>query len=133
MSAYRKIAVCDREYLWKYIFDDDDYQNDSFIVIKSADKKGKLVVYFRTGKWDAGYCPFHKGVPALYKNSPVTINLNQPRYIAEIIFYALNQFQCGFLSGSTELDNGIEILHDLGYEFEYEKKWDSSDLETLGD
>ena len=124
MSAYREIVVHDKEYLWKYIFDDDDYQNDSYIIIKDVGKKGKLVVCFRTGKWDHGYCPFNKGISALYKNEPVTINLNQPHFVAEIISYALNLLQSEYLSGTVNLNKGIEILHDIGYEFEYQKKWD---------
>jgi len=124
MSAYRKLLIDDEEYLWKYIFDDDDYLTDSFIVIKDVGKKGKLVVYFRTGKWDTGYCPFNKGISALYKNESVTINLNQPRFVAEILTHTLKMLQIKYLSGTIELNNGIEILHDIGYEFEYRKKWD---------
>jgi len=119
--SFRKITVNDNEYLWKYFFDDDDCQCDSSIVIKTSDKKGKLVIYFRTWKWDYGYCPFNKGVPAIYRNEPVTINLNQPRFISEIISFAFNQLQIDFRSSTITLNNGIELLHDIGYEFKYQK------------
>ena len=116
MSAFRKIVVDGKEYLWKYSFDDYDYQLDSSVVVKSDDKKGKLIVYFRTGKLDFGYCPFNRGLPAMRYNEAVTINLNQPRFIAEIISSALNQLEVDCLSGTVELGNGIELLHSLGYE-----------------
>ncbi|WP_159458133.1 MULTISPECIES: hypothetical protein [Listeria] len=58
MTTFRKITVEGQKFLWKYSFDDYDYQNDSSLIIKSADTNGKLLIYFRTGKWDSGYCPF---------------------------------------------------------------------------
>lgn len=123
MALLRKIVVNGKEYLWTYSFDDYDYQNDSSLVVKSADKKGKLIVYFKTDKWDHGYCPFNKGVQATLNNEPVTINLNQPRFAAEIIAFVLDKLQVDCLSGTVELDDGIQILHDLGYEFDYQKSW----------
>ena len=123
MAAFRKIVVKGAEYLWQYSFDDYDYQNDSFLVVKSADKKGKLIIYFRTEKWDYGYCPFNKGVPAIFQNEPVVINLNQPRFAAEIIAFALSRLPMGLL-GTVEMHDGINILHEIGYEFEYQKGWE---------
>lgn len=121
---FRKIVIEGKEYLWKYSFDSYDYQGDSAIVVKSADKTGKLVIYFRTWQWDHGYCPFNKGVPAMYQKQPVVINLNQPRFIAEIVKFALDRLQNGTLTGTVEVDDGIEMLHGLGYEFDYQKQWD---------
>lgn len=123
MSAFRKIMIDSKEYLWKYTFDDYDYQEDSSLVIKSAEKKGKLIIYFRTGKYDTGYCPFQKGVPAVNKNEFITINLNQPRFVSELFTFAIGKLQVKSLSGTIELTNGIEMLHELGYIFDYEKQW----------
>ncbi|WP_088808594.1 MULTISPECIES: hypothetical protein [Listeria] len=122
MTTFRKITVEGQKFLWKYSFDDYDYQNDSSLIIKSADTNGKLLIYFRTGKWDSGYCPFNKGVPALYQGQRITINLNQPRFIAEIIAYVREQLDLKLLLGTVELDNGIELLRDIGYVFDYQKQ-----------
>ena len=121
MSEFRTITSDGEKYLWKYCFDDDDFQLDSFLVIRSEDKNGKLIINFRTGMHDHGYCPFNKGIPALYQNEPVTINLHQPRFIAQIISFVTNQMQIRISPGTAELNNGIEILHKIGYEFEYQK------------
>lgn len=123
MSSLRKIIVDEKEYLWKYNFDDYDYQCDSSLIIISTEGKGQLIIHFRTEKWDFGYCPFNKGVEAQYKGERVIINLNQPRFIAELIRYAINHLKVDTLTGTVALDNGIEILHAIGYKFEYEKKW----------
>lgn len=121
MSGLREITVYEQEYFWKYVFDDDDCQNDSFILVKCKNKTGKLLVYFKKESWEYGYCPFNKGIQAMFDGQPILINLNQPRFIAEIIKYALNYLKVENLVGTLSLDNGIEILHKLGYEFEYKK------------
>ncbi|MGY3778189.1 hypothetical protein ACWOAV_05735 [Isobaculum melis] len=90
-------------------------------ILVSADKKGKLIIYFRTYQWDYGYCPFNKGLPACYRNEHVIINLNQPKYIAEMIDYLLQQPKLDFLCQTVELNNGLELLHQLGYVFDYKK------------
>ncbi len=121
MAGLRKIVINQQEYLWKYVFDDYDYQNNSYIVVKSLDKKGKLIINFRTDSWEFGYCPFNKGVQAKLNGEPTVINLNQPKYIAEIVKYAQEDLKIEKVVGTIVLDNGFEILHNLGYEFEYKK------------
>ena len=124
MSEFRTITSDGEKYLWKYNYDEDDCQLDSFLVVRSEDKKGKLIIYFSTGKWDWGYCPFNKGVPAVYQNEPVIINLNQPWFTAQIISFVINQMQVRISPGTAELYNGIEILHKIGYEFDYRKAFE---------
>ena len=69
MLPFRKITIDGEEHLRKYNFDDDDYQIDSSLVIRSADKKGKLVIDFKTGLMDFGYCPFNKGCGVVKKSA----------------------------------------------------------------
>lgn len=71
IASFRKIIVGGKEYQWKYTFDDYDYQCASSLVIRSGDKKGKLVIEFRTDTNDHGYCPFNTGVSAINQNEPV--------------------------------------------------------------
>ncbi len=121
MSGLRKITVSEQEYFWKFVFDENDCLNDSFILVKSINKTGKLLVYFKKESWEHGFCPFNKGVQAKFNGQPILINLNQPRFIAEIIKYALDYLKVEKFVGTLSLDNGIEILHNLGYELEYKK------------
>ena len=120
----RKIVVNGKEYLWQYSFDDYDYQMDSYLTIKTADRKGKLMISFRGEKNDFGYCPFNKGLEAICRGEKVIINLNQPRFVAELIAAALAHLVAAHLEGTTMLKNGVELLRGLGYEFEYGKRWD---------
>jgi len=126
MSTFRRIIVKEKEYLWKYSYDDNDYQNVSSLIVKSIDKKGKLIIYFKTKTWDQGYCPFNQGIPAKLKNKQVVINLNQPHYVEELIVVVLDKSQINDLIGTVVIDDGIQLFHDLGYDFEYQKTWDNS-------
>ncbi len=123
MSGLRKIVINGCEYLWKYVFDDYDYHGDSYILIKSIDKNGKLIISFCVGPSDYGYCPFNKGVEAIYRGERIIINLNQPRFIAETVKFVFENLNVDKLVGTISLDNGIEIIHKLGYEFEYSKSF----------
>lgn len=114
MSSLRKITVHGQAFLWKYTFDDYDCWNHSRLFIKSAAQKGQLIVHFQAAP--PGYCPFNEGVPAVYRGEPVVINLNRPRFAAEILAYALEQ-HIDFQTGVTEITNGLAILKGLGYDF----------------
>lgn len=130
MAGLRKISVDGNDYLWSYHFDDYDYQNASQLVVKSADKKGSLIVLFGERNPAVGYCPFNRGVEATLKGKQVTINLNQPRFVAEILTHILKEKKMDRLVGTTMLQNGIEILRDMGYIFDYEKTWEPDVLKV---
>lgn len=61
MSAFRKIMIDSKEYLWKYTFDDYDYQEDSSLVIKSSEKKESLSSILEPVSMTPDIAPFKKG------------------------------------------------------------------------
>ena len=116
----RKIVVKERTFLWNYHFDDYDYQNDSQIVIKDNDRKGKLIIRFHTEDFGHGYCPFNKGLRATKDGEEITINLNRPKFIAEILTYVLDaRLHDNGFDATHEYKDGLKILNELGYTFEY--------------
>ena len=128
MGIFRKITVRGKSFLWTYSFDDYDYQLDSNIVIKDCGKKGKLVVRFRAAKgkdgWgEHGKCPFNKGLHAKKGGEEVVLNLNRPKFAAEILEHILDNRPKGSEFDSTEYYDGISILNDLGYTFDYHLSW----------
>lgn len=48
----------------------------------------------------------------------VLINLNQPRFIAEIIIYLFDE-HIEYISKDIQYIDGLKILRSLGYRFEY--------------
>ena len=120
----REIVVKERTFLWSYHFDDSDYQLDSKIVIKDNDRKGKMIIMFHTEDFGHGYCPFNKGLRATKDGEEVTINLNQPRFIAEILVYILDtRLHDNGFDTTLEYNDGLKILNGLGYVFDYKLNW----------
>ncbi|EHR8837895.1 hypothetical protein ABJ851_003290 [Shigella flexneri] len=118
MATLRKIVVDGRTWLWCYRYYYSD-ERDSYIRIISDDKQGQVVIYFRVGAYNYGGCPFNDGLAAFYRGEKITINMNQPRFIAQLLAHVLKDIPGRTLSGVMEYQNGIGMLHQLGYEFEY--------------
>ncbi|MCL2677791.1 MAG: hypothetical protein FWE85_01915 [Clostridiales bacterium] len=120
MQAFRNIVVKDKTFLWTYIFDDDDLQIDSNIIIKDCDRKGKLVIQLlNPNRNEHGYCPFNMGLPALKDSEEVVINLNRPKYIAEILEHILDCYLHDDGFNTTGHYDGLKILTEMGYVFNY--------------
>ncbi|EHG5995956.1 hypothetical protein [Escherichia fergusonii] len=118
MAKLRKIVVAGRTWLWVYRYYYAD-ERDCYLRIISEDKKTQFVIYFRTATYHYGDCPFNNGLPALYNNVKININLNQPRFVAQLLTYVLENILQGTPSGVIEFGNGNEMLQQLGYEFDY--------------
>jgi len=121
MAIFRKIVVRNRTFLWAYIFDNDDHQNASQIIIKDCETKRKIIIQFQSSADEYhGDCPLNMGMSAVKDGKEVVINFNRPKYIAEILIYILDLRLHDDRFDTTEYYNdGIEILGKLGYIFDY--------------
>lgn len=120
MAKLRKIVVADRTWLWvyRYYYYTVD-ERDCYLRIISEDKKRQIVIYFRGDIYHYGGCLLNDGLPALHNNVKININLNQPRFVAQLLTYVLENILQGTPSGVIEYENGNEMLQQLGYEFDY--------------
>ncbi|MGS2793848.1 hypothetical protein ACU6R3_19905 [Escherichia coli] len=118
MAKLRKIVVAGRTWFWVYRYYYAD-ERDCYLRIISEDKKAQFVIYFRTPTYHYGCHPLNDGLPALYNNVKININLNQPRFVAQLLTYVLENILQGTPSGVIEYENGNEMLQQLGYEFDY--------------
>lgn len=118
IARFRKIKVNDKMYEWLYSFDDYDWHEPSHLVIRTQDKSTKLILYFSSEDNGVGHCPFNTGVNAIKDGEQVLINLNQPRFIAEIIIYLFDE-HIEYISKDIQYIDGLKILRELGYRFEY--------------
>lgn len=119
MALFRKIVVGGHEYEWKYTFDDYDWQEPSHLVFRSVDRKLKIILYFRSPGWEIGKCPFNAGLPAVKDGRPVIMNMNRPGIAAELLRYLLEYRLWPSSRGILVFRDGLDILHELGYRFEY--------------
>lgn len=120
LAFFRKIVVDGREYEWKFSFDDYDWHEPSHLVFRSLDRTLKIILQFHTDADGIGKCPFNSGVPAIKEGQSVTINLNQPRFVAEILQYLLVSCVQLNTKGILNFEDGTDILRILGYQFEYQ-------------
>lgn len=112
MGKFRKIIVDNSEYMWLFRYDGYDYQNFPYLLITAkAFPKATLHINFPIKE----HFLLNSGLPAVFQGQRVSINLNQPLFISQIIQQCSKQADLSILTGYHYL-NGLDILKTAGYE-----------------
>lgn len=112
MGKFRKIIVDDSEYMWLFRYDGYDYQNYPYLMITTkVFPKATLRINFPIKE----HFLLNSGLPAVFQEERVSINLNQPLFISQIIQECCKQVDLSNLTGYHHL-NGLDILGTIGYE-----------------
>ncbi len=123
MAFFRKITVNGKTFEWRFSVDNYDWQLPSHLVFRALERKLKIILYFipdDNGKSvQIGKCPFQTGLRAFREGEVVLINLNQPRFVAELLQYLLEVRIKPEETGIVTFSDGKEILRVLGYTFQY--------------
>ena len=123
MAFFRKITVNGKTFEWRFSVDNYDLQLPSHLVFRAPERKLKIILYFipdDNGKSvQIGKCPFQTGLRAFREGEVVLINLNQPRFVAELLQYLLEVRIKPEETGIVTFSDGKEILRVLGYTFQY--------------
>ncbi len=123
MAFFRKITVNGKTFEWRFSVDNYDWQLPSHLVFRAPERKLKIILYFipdDNGKSvQIGKCPFQTGLRAFREGEVVLINLNQPRFVAELLQYLLEVRIKPEETGIVTFSDGKEILRLLGYTFQY--------------
>ena len=123
MAFFRKITVNGKTFEWRFSVDNYDWQLPSHLVFRAPERKLKIILYFipdDNGKSvQIGKCPFQTGLRAIREGEVVLINLNQPRFVAELLQYLLEVRIKPEETGIVTFSDGKEILRVLGYTFQY--------------
>ncbi|MCI9399924.1 MAG: hypothetical protein HFJ07_08930 [Lachnospiraceae bacterium] len=123
MAFFRKITVNGKTFEWRFSVDNYDWQLPSHLVFRAPERKLKIILYFipdDNGKSvQIGKCPFQTGLRAFREGEVVLINLNQPRFVAELLQYLLEVRIKPEETGIVTFSDGKEILRVLGYTFQY--------------
>ncbi|MCX4374864.1 MAG: hypothetical protein OSJ61_01700 [Lachnospiraceae bacterium] len=123
MAFFRKITVNGKTFEWRFSVDNYDWQLPSHLVFRAPERKLKIILYFipdDNGKSvQIGKCPFQTGLRAFREGEVVLINLNQPRFVAELLQYLLEVRIKPEETGIVTFSDGKEILRGLGYMFQY--------------
>jgi hypothetical protein len=123
LAFFRKITVNGKTFEWRFSVDNYDWQLPSHLVFRAPERKLKIILYFipdDNGKSvQIGKCPFQTGLRAFREGEVVLINLNQPRFVAELLQYLLEVRIKPEETGIVTFSDGKEILRVLGYTFQY--------------
>jgi hypothetical protein len=123
LAFFRKITVNGKTFEWRFSVDNYDWQLPSHLVFRAPERKLKIILYFipdDNGKSvQIGKCPFQTGLRAFREGEVVLINLNQPRFVAELLQYLLEERLKPEETGTVTFSDGKEILRLLGYTFQY--------------
>jgi len=123
LAFFRKITVNGKTFEWRFSVDNYDWQLPSHLVFRAPERKLKIILYFipdDNGKSvQIGKCPFQTGLRAFREGEVVLINLNQPRFVAELLQYLLEVRIKPEETGIVTFSDGKEILRGLGYMFQY--------------
>lgn len=123
MAFFRKITVNGKTFEWRFSVDNYDWQLPSHLVFRALERKLKIILYFipddNGDSVQIGKCPFQTGLRAFREGEVVLINLNQPRFVAELLQYLLEVRIKPEETGIVTFSDGKEILRVLGYTFQY--------------
>lgn len=112
MRSFRSIVVNNAKFRWRFRYDDYDYCFPSYLLfLPEGNPKAEIRVVFR-GKQEKFW--LNVGLSAIKDGEIFQINLNQPRYSAEILRFCLQQVDFSEKL-RWELD-GDAALRVLGYQ-----------------
>ena len=112
MRKFRKITVNNFEYKWFFCYKRYDYQKNPYLLIVAKDSpETTLHINFPLKDHFMLNC----GIPAAFHGQQVSINLNQPFFIAQIVQWCSEQEDLFKQMGYQYL-NGSDILKAIGYE-----------------
>lgn len=114
MRTFRKIIVDNLEYKWLFRYDDYEYQNFPYLLI-TAKASPKTTLHIRFPMKE--HFLLNSGMPADFRGQQVSINLNRPFFVSQIIQWCEKQEDLFGRTGYQYLD-GLDILKAIGYDFD---------------
>ena len=112
MRKFRKITVNNLEYKWLFQNKSYDNQKNPYLLIVAKDSpKTTLHINFPIKEHFLLNC----GIPAAFHGQQVSLNLNQPFFISQIVQWCSDQEDLFKQTGYQYL-NGSDILKAIGYE-----------------
>lgn len=108
-----KIVVGGHTYWWSYQTVRDMYYRSTLTLI-TEDRKNKWIVKFTTIDTITAGSPLNEGLRVIKEGQNYAINLNQPKYVAEVLQYVLDMGLDTSAKNVHEL-NGNDLLAGMGY------------------
>lgn len=111
----RKIVVNGNTYFWSYRGVKGDVSKSTLTVI-SDNKAIRYMFHFSTRDTYTAGNPLNEGLPMIKENEKFLINLNQPKYVAQILQSILDHDLADYSVKKSYDFNGNELLLSMGYQ-----------------
>ena len=117
----RKIIVRRRVFLWRFhaVWQSDHYLS-SLTIISGKNRKNGIIIRFITHDTLTAGNPLNEGLPVIRGGQRLSINLNSPGCVAEIIAFLLDDDTIREEADQFIMENGNELLRKMGYREEKE-------------
>lgn len=111
MRQFRRIIVNDITYWWLFRFDDYDYQNYPYLlIVMDSHPHATLKLVFSIHD----HFLLNEGLPASLQGNAVSINLNRPLFVSQLIVQCRKNGETFEQQGYKRLD-GVQLLTQIGY------------------
>ncbi|MFB6366320.1 hypothetical protein ACFCP7_20065 [Paenibacillus elgii] len=112
-KTMRKIVVRNRTYFWNHK-GNRDFVCHSTLTLCTENRKLRIILNFKTHDTFTAGNPLNEGLFMTRGEENIVINLNQPRFAAEMLQYVLDHKLDDTSVGQYHF-NGNHILLELGY------------------
>ena len=110
-SKLRQITVNNRVFSWRY---QPHAQNVSRLLIFNHENNICIEVFFHTeANWTGGN-PLNEGISVIKNGQREILNLNKPKFIAELLMLILNSYESHQLA-KLVINNGNRLISKAGY------------------
>lgn len=110
----RKIVVRNQTYFWSFI-GKWDVVCHSNLTLSTENRKLRIILNFKTHDTFTAGSPLNEGLIMTRGEENIVINLNQPRFVAEMLQYVLDYKLDDDTSVGQYHFNGNQLLLELGY------------------
>ena len=119
LKEFRRIVIDGKKYFWRFTYSNKKDRNYSYLLVTSdVGINAELLIRFSLRNHSVDHQMLKNGFYVLRDGTQKMISLTQPQVVAEIITYANRNNVIDFeKKRGIVLDNGEELLKEMGYHF----------------
>lgn len=119
LKSIRIIVVDGLTYEWRFSDSIKDGKKYYYLLMRPEEnvKSEVLLRFFCQGNQEDDYL-LQEGFLTVRDQQKVMLNLNQPKFVAELIYFLTHHKELIFTKNKRyTFDNGVEVLREMGYRF----------------
>ena len=118
LKKLRRIVVNGESFLWRWRYDGHaDCLPSYLLILLENDRRAELRIKFYLTGNPIEICMLNSGFKAIKNDEEFIVNFNEPKYIAEIIQYLMENKVDFSKEKRYIFENGEQLLNEMGYDF----------------